>query len=36
MFKKKKEKGNQNAITQENFEHHIIPLDEFENLINDL
>ena len=28
-FKKKKEKGNQNAISQQKFEHEIIPLDDF-------
>jgi len=30
-FKKKKEKGNQNAMSQAKFEHEIIPLDEFLN-----
>jgi FMN phosphatase YigB (HAD superfamily) len=34
-FKKKKSKGNQNAMVQQKFEHQIISLDEFTKLINE-
>ena len=34
-FKKKKEKGNQNAIAQQKFEHQIVPFDEFTKLLNE-
>lgn len=34
-FKKKKEKGNQNAVVQKKFEHEIITFDEFTKQINE-
>jgi hypothetical protein len=36
VFKKKKSKGNQNAMKQQKFEHEIIPFDEFKKISENL